>query len=312
MITLNTDINLLCKLFDINTQKLSTQYSGMSIEEIMKQEAASGNKKAANFDAEILTNPYKLIQLFKLDDVGNKYSILSNMNQDDLENLLPYLDQKDLVTGLNYFNKDKLMQLLTDLPKEQLLNLVFQMFSPAHLMSYMPDDQLNKVLTSTQMDKNTIEKYLPSLNPQILAQMLQAAGQNVQTEGQSPISGQVSLNQEKLITQISGLSDGDFKKAILGMPPTNKQEFVYKLTNANNELYKEIDSDAYVNIINKHKDKADILRYADAISPDQLVKMVSQLPKELTSVVLTQLDTKKFADVLQTSFKDILKQIVAG
>ena len=45
---------------------------------------------------------------------------------------------------------------------------------------------------------------------------------------------------------------------------------------------------------------------------EQLTKMMQQLPKDLTAVVLTQIDTEKFTEVLLKNFKDVIGQIVAS
>lgn len=315
MITLDADIYLLCSMFNISSKKLSNDYSGMSVEQIMEAEAAQGNTAAANFDSSILSDPAKLIELFKLDDTGNKFAILNNMNGHDLEEMLPLLQQDDLIMGLNYFTKDKLLNLIQVLPKEQLINYTLAMFPPEQLMQFMPQDQLNKVLQSTDLDKNTVLNFLPALKPEILAQMYEAAtGQSIDNTGSSVgLDGNNSnLDKQTLLAQLSALPDDKFQEALLNIPPVNKQEFVLLLSNNNSKLLQSIDADAYTNIISSRKDKDEMIRYANVIDPDQLVKMDSQLPKELMSVILTQIDTSTFANILQKSFKNILSEIVAG
>lgn len=312
MITLNTDMYLLCSLFNISYKKITSDYSGMTVEEIMKAEAKQGNTAAANFDETILNDPAKLIQLFELKDPGNKYAILSNLNQDDLDDLLPMLDQADLIQGLSYFSKDKLLSMTGELPKEQLLNLTFQMMSKDHIMQFMPDEQLNQVLQSPDMDKNLEIKYLQTIKPEILAQMIEAATGEPAPGAQNTGMDGVHYDVKGMVNQISTMDDSKFQDAILSIPTANKQQFVYNLANENPKIYEMFDSSAYINIINQKKDKQDIIRYANVIESDQLVNMVSQLPKELTSVVLTQIDTQKFADVLLKNYKDIISQIVAG
>ncbi len=84
------------------------------------------------------------------------------------------------------------------------------------------------------------------------------------------------------------------------------------LAKQNPKLYQAVDANAYTDMIHQRKDKDDIVRSATAISQDQLVKMITKLPKDLTAVVLTQIDTNKFADKLLAGFKNILREIVAG
>lgn len=312
-IKIETNMYLLCRMFNVSYKKIVNEYSGMTIEEIMKAEAKQGNTAAAKFDKEILTNPIKLIELFKLKDPANKFAILNSMNQYDLEDLLPFLEREDLVAGLNFFTKDKLLDMAEDLPKEQLVIFTLQMFSPEQLMQYMPEEQLNNILTSTDLDKNLELKYLKTVKPEALAQMVEAAtGQPAAGAGDVGLDGQASFDRQALVAQIAELPDDQFKEAMLSMPKQSKREFVLNLTKENPKLYLSVDADAYTGIIKEKKDKNDIVKAANVIDPKELVKMVAQLPKDLTAVVLTQVDTKKFADVLIDKFKDVLKQIAAA
>ena len=312
-ITLNTDIYMLCSMFNISSKKLSNEYFGMSVEEIMQAEAKQGNTAAAKFDSSILNDPAKFIELFGLKDCGNKYAILSNMNEQDLKDLLPLLDQSDLIAGLNFFTKDKLIDLIGGLPMEQLVKLTFEMFSPEQLMQYMPDEQMNKVLTSPEMDKGLEMKYLKTLRPEVLAQMIEAAtGQPAAGSNDIGMDGKANFDVENLMNQISGLPDDKFREAMIGMPTVNKQNFILKMGKENPKIFQLFKPDAFTNIINSKKNKEDIIRASSVIKPEQLIGMLKHLPQDLTAVVLTQIDTKKFADILLSSFKNIISQLIAG
>lgn len=314
MITLNTDMHLLCSLFNVSYGKIFGEYAGMSVEQIMEKEAASGNAAAARFDQAILSDPYKLVELFKLNDPSNKFAILNSMNQQDLQELLPLLQDDDLIQGLFFFNKDKLLNMMSSLPKEQLIKLTLAMIPPEQLMQLMPEEQLNNILQSTDLDKKEVIKFLPTLKPEILAQMYEAAtGQPAPIESNAnSISGNVNYDMDQLIQCITNLPDDKFQDALLSMPPANKQAFVLQLCQNNNKLFESIDTGAYINLIGNNKDKQDIIRYANVISSDQLVKMDAQLPKELMAVVLTQMDTNKFAGELLAKFKNVIAEICAG
>ena len=107
MIQLNVDFSLLYRFFGIPLAKIR-QYANKDIEEIMKIEAAQGNQKAADYK-EILSDPDKIIDIFKLSNVENKYIILKNLNEEDSDKLLPLLNQEQLSLGLNFFTEEKLM-----------------------------------------------------------------------------------------------------------------------------------------------------------------------------------------------------------
>lgn len=312
-IAINVDKILLCNMFNISAQKLSTQYYGMSIDEIMKAEAASGNTAAASFDSTILNNPVKLMELFELRDPGNKFQILNNMSEHDIAELLPLLSQEDLIQGLQYFTKDKLLKLVEGLPKEQLVKFVFDMFSPAQVMAMMPEDQLNKVLMSPNMDKNLELKFLQTLKPEIMAQIIEAVtGQPAAGAQNVGLDGKPHFDVKSLLEQLQNLPDNKFREAMTSIPTTNKQEFIYRMAQSDPKIYQLFDASAYTDIINQKKDKQDIIRSAPVIDNEQLVKMNQQLPKDLIAMVLTQIDTMVFAKQLISNFKSILTQIIAG
>lgn len=309
-----TDMYLLCNLFNINYRKINNEYKGMTIEQIMQTEAAQGNSAAASYDATILSDPIKLIELFKLNNAGNKYSILHYMNESDLTKLLPLLEQEDLVQGLNFFTKDKLLIMMEELPKDQLIKLTGQMFSQEQIIQYLPEDQINKMLQSTDMDKDQELKYLKSINPQVLAFMMESVtGQPASGVGEVGMNGQPKqIDGDAVYNQIASLPDDKFQEAMLSMPKQHKRDFVLQLAKNNPKLYLSVDSDAYTKMISQRKDKSDIVKASTVIDHDNLVKMIAKLPKDLMAVVLTQIDTKKFADQLLTKFKDIISQIVAA
>lgn len=338
MIKIDTDLYLLTRLFNISPGKVANEYSGMSVEEIMEAEAAQGNAAAANFDKEILSDPVKLIELFKLRDPANKYEILSNMNEDDLKNIMPLLDKSDLAAGLNFFTKDKILDMMNDLPKDQLLKMVFEMMAPDKIMAQMPDDEINKVLQSPGLNKNLEKKCLQPMKAGVFIQMLEATyGQSITdilqkfgvqdqsaqagaAGGQDPfqkgytmsMNGNINIDPKILYDLICNQPDDKFQESLLNMPPTNKQYFAYMMAQEDPKIYELFDSKAYTNIIGAKKEKSDILKASQVLDPENIVKMTNQLPRDLMAVVTTQIDTSKFADVLLANFKNILSQIVAA
>lgn len=311
-ISIDTNMYLLCSLFNISYKKIATEYSGKTVKQIMEAEAAQGNVAAANYDETILSDPIKLIELFQLRDPNNKFMILNNMNENDMEDLLPLLEKHDLVAGLNFFTKDKLLKLIEYLPKDQLLKYTFDMFPPEKIMQLLPEEQLNKILKSTKIDKDVEIEYLKSLKPEILAKMLESVtGQPAPGSDNIGVNGEIHYDSKILMKELINLQDDKFQDAMLNMPSQNKRLFVLKLAKQNPDLYYEVDSHAYVAIMRDKKEKDQLVRSAVVIEPEQLCKMLENLPKELSAVVLTQIDTNKFADVLLKNFKDIIREIVA-
>jgi len=300
MIKIDADLYYIANKFNISSQRIS-QYAGKSIDEIMESEAAQGNTQAAKFDVEVLNNPTELMKLLKLSTPANRHAILQNLNQQDLEALLPLLEKNDLVFGLNFFTKDKLLKLVGNIPKDQLVKYVFQMFSQADVMKMMPVEQMDKLLTSPDLDKGQVLKYLKSMNPEVLAQIIESAtGKKVE-----------SMDQQDLIGQIAGLNPEKYREALTSIPEEKKREFIFQMAKENPKLYEMFDADAYEKMLNQ-KDKPDLVKAAQSIEPDQLIKMMGELPQDLLAIVVTQINPKDFADVLTSKYKDVLTQIAAG
>lgn len=299
MITIDTNLYLIASKFNISPKRLS-EYGDKSIDEIMQAEAAQGNTKAAQFSQEVLSNPDKLVELFKLSNANNRYEILQNLNESDLNRLLPLLEKEDLVAGLNFFTKDKLLDLLSKIPKKDLVKYVLELFSPEQLMKLMPEKQMDKLLMATELDKGLVLKHLKALPPAILAQMIeQATGQPVK-----------SMNQHDLINQMGALPADKYKTALISMPTNKKREFILNLVKEEPKLFQLFDADAYAKILDR-KEKPDLVKAAKVIEPEQLIKMMGSLPEDLLAVVVTQIDPSVFAEALIKDYKEILKQIVA-
>lgn len=300
MIKIDADLYYISNKLNISPKRLS-EYGNKSIDEIMEAEAAQGNMQASKFDMEVLNSASELMKLFKLASPSNRHEILKNMNKSDLEDLLPLLDKSDLVIGLKFFSKEKLLNLIGKIPKDQLVKYVFELFSKEQVMRMMPVEQMDKLLTSHQLDKGLVLKHLKSLPPEILANMIKEA------TGKMPESS----NAQELIGQIAGLNPEQYKDALTSMPEQKKREFIFQMAKENPKLYEMFDADAYTKILNR-KDKPDLIKAASCIEPEELIKMMGELPQELLAVVVTQIDPKVFADVLVSKYKDILTQIAAG
>ena len=49
-----------------------------------------------------------------------------------------------------------------------------------------------------------------------------------------------------------------------------------------------------------------------ALTPETMVEMLGELPKELLSIVATQIDAKEFAEILVKKHQDILESVIAA
>lgn len=277
-------------------------YADKSLEQILDAEAAQGNQAAIQMAADMFSDPNQLVELFQLADPENKLVIMQSMTSAQLEKLVPMLETDDLVEGLQFFTQDSLMDLLKEIPKEELVKTVFQMFSEQQIIENMPDKQLDKLLTSTDMDKEMLLQNLKSIPEMYLQQILES------------VTGEESKesNANDLVNQIGKLGDMQYKHAIMNLQPTQKQELTLSLTSREPKLYEKFDTDAYTHIIAREREKDEIVKSFGVIKPEYLQKMIDKLPQDILAVVTTQIDTDKFADSLINKFPEVLAKFIAG
>ncbi len=300
-IAINSTLEYLQSRLGISNDKMQV-YADKSVKEILDAEAAQGNQAAIQMAADMFTDPNQLVELFQLADPENKLTIMQSMTSAQLEKLVPMLETDDLVEGLQFFTQDSLMDLLKGIPMEELVKTVFQMFSERQIIEYMPEKQLDKLLTSTDMDKDMLLQNLQSIPEMYLQQILESV---------TGIEAQ-SGNARDLVNQIGQLGDLQYKNAITNLQPTQKQQLTLSLTSREPKLYEKFDSDAYTHIIARERQKDEIVKSFGVIKPEYLQKMMTHLPQDILAVVTTQIDTDKFADALVNKFPEILAKFVAG
>lgn len=299
-IVIDSNLEYLQRRLNISSVKFNEEYANLSVEEIIEAEAASGNQEAIKLANELLNNVDLVIKLFNLSDANNKYEILSQMTAQELQLFLPQMEEKDLVQGLYYFSEDKLMTMLEDVPPEQLVKVVFEMFSKEEVVQLLPDEQLDKFLTSTEIDKNKILKHMQSIPEEYLIQVLEN------------VTGQTPENQKSydLVKQIGELGPLEFVDVLKSFQPTQKQQLVLSLGKEHPEWFQLFDANAYTNMIDTHKQKPDMVKSMAVLEQEELVKMTEELPNDLLATVITQMDTEKFAEIMMDRMPEIIAEFL--
>lgn len=300
-LVIDTNLKYLQTVLGINEVKFQTQYANLSVEEILEAEAAEGNQQAIKLAQEILNDVNLVIKLFDLADANNKYMILRELNSQELEQFLPEMEEEDMLQSLFFFTQDKLMKMLEELPAEQLVNTVFQMFSQEEIVQLMPEEQLDKFLTSTDIDKNKILKHMQSIPPEYVAQVLE------QITGEAVDDDMDSIDLAKQFGQLNPL---EYQDALRAFQPTQKQQLVLSLGKEHNEWFQLFDAHAYTNIINREKQQPEVVKAMSVIEPEHIEKMLKELPDDLLAIVITQLDTDKFADILMDKFPEVIASAI--
>ena len=300
MIVINADLTTLMQKLNISQAQM-LQYGTMTVEEIVEAEAEKGNSQAVEFATELFTNVEKLVKIFKLADPNNKLEILGEMTAAQLYQFLPEMEETDLSQGLKYFTQDKLLNMLEKIPPEQIVNTVFEMFSKEEIIQYLPEEQLNKFFTSTDIEKDKVLEHMKEIPPEFIAQMIESVtGKAVQ-----------DMDQDKMLEQLNQFNPLEFKNALLSMQPVAKQQLTLGLAKEDTKLFQLFDPRAYTNMINTYKQQPELVKSMAVIEEDQKIKMLKELPNDLLSIVITQMDARDFADILINKCPEILAQIIA-
>lgn len=299
-LVIDSNLEYLQNILHISKVTFEEKYANMSVDEIIEAEAAQGNQQAIELAQELTTNTSLVMELFDLADTNNKYMILREMSAQQLQTFLPEMEESDLLQGLYFFTEDKLMKMLEALPAEQLVNTVFQMFSKEEIVQLLPEEQLDKFLTSHDIDKNKILKHMQSIPEEYVAQVLE------QITGEAQ-EGQDSIDLAKKFGELNPL---EYQDALKAFQPTQKQQLVLSLGKEHEEWFQLFDADAYTKVINREKQQPEVVKAMSVIDPEYIQNMIIELPNDLLSIVITQIDTEKFADILMNQFPEVMAEII--
>lgn len=299
-LVIDSNLEYLQNILHISQVTFEEKYANMSVDEIIEAEAASGNQYAIELAQELTSNTSLIMELFDLADTENKYMILRELTAQQLQVFLPEMEESDMLQGLFYFSQDKLMKMLEELPSEQLVNTAFELFSKEEIVKLMPDEQLDKFLTSTDIDKNKILKHMQSIPPEYVAQVLE------QITGESH-ENMDSIDLSKEFGQLNPL---EYQDALKAFQPTQKQQLVLSLGKEHEEWFQLFDAHAYTTIMNREKQQPEIVKAMSVIDPEYIQNMITELPNDLLSLVITQMDTEKFAEILKDEFPEVIAEII--
>ena len=297
MIQLNVDFTLLNKFFGIPINRI-LQYANKDIEEIMELEAAQGNQKAAEYK-QILSDPDKIYEIFKLANVENKLIILQNMSEDDIDKLLPYLTQEQLAKGLNFFNEDKLMEFASKLPIEEIATMILEEFSLVDVLSLMDEEAMNNFIMEPEVERKYAQNYFESLNQKALEKIM------VQSFG-------IEFKDKKRDEYLEHLENMDFKEYknfLLSMQRESKIGLINGIVEQKPDLvylFEAKDLIAPMDLLMKEY----TVKLMSKLDSEFLIPMIQELPLDLTQIVLTQIDSNDFAEILASDFQDILSSVV--
>lgn len=301
-IQVDTNLAYIQNKLGISAEIFTEKYANKSVTEIIKEEAASGNPQAIALASELLNNINLVMEIFSLANPENRLEIMSEMTDEQLNKFLPEMEKTDLVFGLNYFTQDKLLKMLETVESEDLVKVVLELFSKEEVMRLLPEEQLDKLLTSTEMDKGNLLEHLKSIPPEYLSQMIESVtGEEVE-----------DADQLDMIKTLSGFNPLEFKDSLMNMQSSPKQQLVLSLSKEHPEYMQLFDAHAYTNMMHTYKDKSEVVKAMNVLEQENVTEMIKELPEDLLSMVIAQMDVEKFAEVLMKKNPEVMAQIIAG
>ena len=295
-IVIDANMRSFANRLQISSSRMIQDYGLSTIDEIIKAEAAQGNTKAIQHAREYYSSPSKLIEIFKLADVENKFVLINNMDDRTRLELLPYLKSEDLVMGLYFFTQEKLLEMLMEVDIEELVSVILEAFPVSDIMKMLTEEDLMTFFLHKDLKKEDVVEQLKILPPDIMQIFIESVTGRPAEE----------TNASELINSLAQLPDDKFGKFMSCVDPEVQRYLVFMLTKEEPDYYTLFPNITYVNMLSTMQ-KQDMVKPMIMLKPETLIEMNSILPEDLLSIVASQINTKEFAKFLQDGHMDLLE-----
>ena len=298
-VVLDTNMKLFAERMNISSSRMIQDYGLKTVDEIIEAEAAQGNTQAINYARELYNSPEKLIKVFKLNDVENKFVILHNMDESTREKILPLLDKEDIVMGLYFFTKDKLLEMLMDVDIEELVNVMINTFPLEEIVMMFTEDDLAQFFQHDEFEKYDVIEQLKALPPEVMIKFVEG------------VTGQPSdeTNPMDLINSIEQMPLDQYRDFMSAIDPDVQRQLTFQLTKQKPEYLQLFENKTYVDMLSTLM-KQDMVKPMVFLEKETLIDMVSILPPDLLSIVTAQVDSKDFAEFILDGHMDLLEGIM--
>ena len=295
-LVIDANMKLFAERMNITSSRMIQDYGLKSVDEIIEAEAAQGNSQAVKFAQEMYNSPAKLIKIFKLTDVENKFVLLHNMNSETREKILPMLDSDDLVMGLYFFTQDKLLEMLEDVDIEELVRVVLGAFPLADIVSMFTEDDLAQFFQHDELERKDVIEQLKCMPPEVMIKFVEG------------VTGQPSEETDpmELINSIANLPMDQYRDFMSAIDPDVQRQLTFQLTKEKPEYLQLFPNQTYINMLSTMM-KPDMVKPMINLNKESLVTMITELPPDLMSIVAAQVDTQKFAEYILDGHTDLLE-----
>ena len=287
-IVIDANMKLFADRMNISSSRMIRDYGLSTVDEIIEAETEKGNSHALEYAKEYYHSPEKLIKVFRLADVENKFKLINHLDYSARLRLLPMLKQEDLVMGLYFFTQDKLLEMLMAVNIEEVVNVIKEAFPIEQIIMMYTEDDLAAFFGNNDLNKNLVIEQMKVMPPEIMQKFIEG------------VTGRPSeeTNAEELINNLSNLPDDKFHKFMAGIDPDVQRQLTYQIFEVKPECMQLFSNETYVNMLSTMM-KPDMIKPMIMLNKDTLVNFISRLPNELMSIVAAQVDTYKFAKFMQ-------------
>lgn len=301
-IKIDANLSVLQNKLSISSSRMAL-YAEKSIDEIIESEAKAGNNRAVQYARELYGNASQLVKAFSLDNPSNKLVILQELNEKDIMEIMPNIDKEGLMLGLNFFTQDKMLKLLEEAPIEEVVNMALEVLPLGDILEMIPSKDLDKFVQNKDLDEALVFDFLDQLPPEVLAQM-------VETVTGVPLEEE-SLDPKELTKMIQGFDKDTYLDSMVAMDADAKRQLIGLMAKKDPEILQLFEAKSYTNSLATLQ-KPDMMKGTIALTPETMVEMLGELPKELMAIVATQVDAKDFAEILVKKHQDILESVIAA
>lgn len=297
MVAIDTNVYHLQSILNISNVRMR-DYASKTVDEILEAEAAQGNANAISYARKLYNSTDEIIELFKLFDPENKYTLINSMTWNEKEALLPLLEPEDMVLGMQFFTKDKLLTMLQDIEPEEMVRLMLNTFDLEEIMQMMPEEELQNFFANKEVRKEDVAKFMKNLPPELMQQLMES------------LTGQPSfqVNSTDIINQITSLGDQDYEAIMASIDPHILRQLIFSMSEQEPKYLELFDNEVYTDML-KGLMKPDIIKPMIVLEKETLMEMMMEMDESYLSIVMVQVDTQMFAEYLMKDCQSLLEKI---
>lgn len=296
-LVIDANMKLFADRMNITSSRMIRDYGLSTVDEIIEAEAERGNTRAVNYAREYYHSPEKLIKLFELTNVENKFTLIQKMDNFTRMKLLPKLDREDLVMGLYFFTQDKLIEMLMQVDIEELVRVVQEAFPLDEIVMMFTEEDLAQFFMRDELERYDVMEQIKSLPPEVLQKFIEGVTGKPMDE----------TGSNNFIKSLEELPDDKFKKFMSSIDPDVQRQLTFQLTKQKPEYLTLFSNETYVNMLNTML-KPEMVKPMIMLCKETLVEMIEELPADLMSVVASQIDTRDFAYFLQEGRMHLIEE----